>query len=95
MVDAVGNAVGDLLHFVDTHPTGGNGGSTQPQTGGDEGAALLTGNGVLVGGNVYLIQIVLQLLAGALLIGEVYQQQVVVGAGRIPASRPGPAAAGP
>ena len=55
-------------------------GGAHAHAAGHKRAALLAGHGVLVGGDVHLVQVMLQLLAGAILIGQVDHQQVVVGA---------------
>ena len=79
MVDAVCDAVRDDLHLFHAHAAGRSGRGAQTNAGGDERAALLTRNGVLVGGDVNRIQTRLQILAGALLVGQINEQQVIVG----------------
>ena len=88
MVDAVCDAVRDDLHLFHAHAAGRSGRGAQTNAGGDERAALLARNGVLVGGDVNRIQTRLQILAGALLVGQVNEQQVIVGAAgnRVPAA---------
>ena len=60
-------------------PPGGDSRSPQTDAGSHEGAAGLAGDGVLVGGDVNRIQTRLQILAGALLVGQINEQQVIVG----------------
>ena len=62
--DAVCDAVRNHLHLVNAHAAGRHGGGANAHAAGHKGAALLAGHGVLVGGDVYLVQVVLQLLAG-------------------------------
>lgn len=71
VVDAVCDAVRDDLHLFHAHAAGRSGRGAQTNAGGDERAALLTRNGVLVGGDVNRIQTRLQILAGALLVGQI------------------------
>ena len=80
MPDAVCNAVRDHLHLGCTHAAGGDSRGAQTHAGGHKGAAGLAGDGVLVGGNVHAVQALLQVLAGALLVPQVDEHQVVVGA---------------
>ena len=72
--DAVGNTVGNDLHLIRTHTAGRHGGGADTHAAGYEGAAFFAGYGVLVCCDVNLVQVVLQLLAGALLVGQVNQQ---------------------
>ena len=66
-----------IIHFY-THAPGGDGRSAQTDAGGHEGAAGLAGDRVLVGGDVDAVEAGFQLLAGALLLPQVHQHQVVV-----------------
>ena len=65
------SAMQSAISFISStaHAAGGDGGGADAHAGGHKGAALLAGHGVLVGGDVHLVQVVLQLLAGALLVG--------------------------
>ena len=80
MPDAVGDAVRNDLHLGFAHTTGGDSRSTQTDAGSHEGAAGLAGDGVLVGGDVDAVEAGFQLLAGAFLVPQVEEHQVVVGA---------------
>ena len=80
--DTVGNAVRNDFHLVRAHAARRHGRGADANTAGHKGAALFTGNGVLVGRNVYLVKVVLQFLAGTFLVGQVDQQQMVIGAAR-------------
>ena len=79
MPDAVGNAVGDDLHLGHAHAAGGDRRSAQTHAGGDERAAGLAGDGILVGSDVHAVQTGFQILAGALLVTQVDEHQMVVG----------------
>ena len=57
---------------------GSDGGSAHPDTAGDEGLLRVVGDGVLVDGDVYLVQPVLILLAGEAEVPGVHQHQMVV-----------------
>ena len=60
--DAVCDAVGNLFHLGGAHAAGGHSRGAKADTAGHKRAALFTGNSVLVGSNVYFVQVVLQLL---------------------------------
>lgn len=59
-------------HYIGTHAAGRDGGGADAHAARHKRAALLAGDGVLVRGDVHLVQIVLQLLAGAVLVGQVF-----------------------
>ena len=80
MPDAVGDAVRNDFHLGFAHAPGGDSRSTQTDAGSHEGAAGLAGDGVLVGGDVDAVEAGFQLLAGAFLVPQVEEHQVVVGA---------------
>lgn len=75
VIDAVCNAVRDDLHLFHAHTAGRSGRGAQTNAGGDERAALLARNGVLVGGDVNRIQTRFQILADALLVGQINEEQ--------------------
>ena len=58
------DTLGDGLHLLMAKTTGGDGGGADADAGGDGELLGVAGNGVLVQGDVVLIQTVLQLLAG-------------------------------
>ena len=74
------SAMQSAITFISsgTHAAGREAGGADAHAARHKRAALLAGDGVLVRGDVHLVQIVLQLLAGAVLVGQVDQQQVVV-----------------
>ena len=73
---------GDLHHLVGAEATGGDGGGADADAARDEGGAGLTGDGVLVGGDMHLVKPRLQLLTGQLGVTEIKEHQVVVGTAR-------------
>ena len=56
------DAVSDLLHLLCAQATGSDGGSTDPDTAGDGRLCGITGDGVLVQGNVVSVATLLQVL---------------------------------
>ena len=80
MPDAIGDAVGDHLHLGHAHAAGGNSRGAQTHARSHERAAGLARDSVLIGGDVHAVQTCFQLLAGALLVTQVDQHEVVVGA---------------
>ena len=77
-----GDAVGNALHLLHAQATGGGGGGADADTGGVGRLLRIVGNGVLVDGDVYLVQTLLHLLARDAHGAEIHQNEVVVGAAR-------------
>ena len=70
----------DHLHLGHAHAAGGNSRGAQTHARSHEWAAGLAGDSVLIGGDVHAVQTCFQLLAGALLVTQVDEHQMVVGA---------------
>ena len=74
------NALGDDFHILFFKTAGGDGGSADTDTAGDEGTLGIVGDGVFVGGDVHFVQFMLHLLAGDVEVSKVDEHQMIVGA---------------
>ena len=72
------DALGYGFHILFYHAPGGGGRGADSDTAGDSGALGIIGNGVLIDGNIVLVQAMLELLAGDVQGAQVCQKQVIV-----------------
>lgn len=71
--------LGDLVHLGFFHAAGGDGGGTQAEAAGVEGAGGVAGDAVIVGLDVRPVERLGQGLAGQVFVAQVDEHQVVVG----------------